>query len=107
MEKCYTEADWKLFRGRLAEWQESYMEKLNRDYIELLSSDALASERFWELEKRIKHDRRDAGVYLELRRSTLAGDLARLLSEGAITEDDLDGFSDRLKEVVLLSAKFQ
>lgn len=107
MEKCYTEADWKLFKGRIAEWQESYMEKLNRGYIELLSSDAPASERFWELEKSIKHDRRDAGVCLVMRRSALASDLARLLSEGAITADDLDGFSVQLKEAVLSLAVFQ
>ena len=30
--------DWKLFRERIPEWQEHYMEKLVKEYIELLSS---------------------------------------------------------------------
>ena len=35
------------------------MERLNKEYIELLSSnDKNASERFWELEKRIKKDKK-------------------------------------------------
>ena len=31
------EADWRLFRSRLPIWQEAYMERLNREYIALLS----------------------------------------------------------------------
>ena len=43
--------DWKLFREKLAGWQEKYMERLNTEYIELLKSkDKMASEKFWELE---------------------------------------------------------
>ena len=48
-----SKADWKLFRARLPEWQEKYMERLTKEYIELLSSSEPASTRFWELEKRI------------------------------------------------------
>ena len=51
--------DWKLFREKLAGWQEQYMERLNKEYIELLSSnDKNASEKFWNLEKRIKKDKK-------------------------------------------------
>lgn len=50
--------DWGLFREKLAGWQENYMAQLNKEYIVLLSSeDKKASEKFWELEKRIKSDR--------------------------------------------------
>ena len=34
-----SKADWKLFRERISGWQEAYMERLTREYIELLSSD--------------------------------------------------------------------
>lgn len=34
--KQYTEADWKLFRIKIVEWQEVYMNKLNEEYIALL-----------------------------------------------------------------------
>ena len=30
--------DWKLFREKLPDWQENYMDKLNKQYIELLSN---------------------------------------------------------------------
>ena len=33
----FTEADWKLFRKKIAGWQEAYMEKLVREYMDLLS----------------------------------------------------------------------
>ena len=31
--------DWKLYREKIAEWQENYMEHLNKEYIALLSLD--------------------------------------------------------------------
>ena len=31
------EKDWKQFRKMLPEWQEAYMERLTKEYIELLS----------------------------------------------------------------------
>ena len=51
-------SDWKLFGERLPEWQEHYMEQLEKQYVDLLQSDAPASEKFWELEKRIKRDKK-------------------------------------------------
>ena len=51
--------DWKLFRERLPGWQERYMDKLTREYAELLTDDRCQpSERFWTLNKRIREDRR-------------------------------------------------
>ena len=37
------EKDWKLFRSRLPAWQESYMDRLNHQYIQLLSSEGKPS----------------------------------------------------------------
>ena len=57
--------DWKLFREKLSGWQENYMERLNQEYILLLSAEGKdASEKFWELEKRIKKDKRHPGVFM-------------------------------------------
>ena len=33
------EKDWKLFRKNLPDWQENYMEKLIKEYIEFLKGD--------------------------------------------------------------------
>ena len=100
-----TKADWKLFRERIGEWQEAYMEKLNKEYVELLSGDEPASKKFWDLEKRIREDKRKPGVLLELRKSEVGWDLVRLLGDGVITESDLEGFSGDLKDTVIHLAK--
>jgi len=51
-----SKADWKLFCERVPEWQEHYMERLTKKYIEILSSPGNASDHFWEVEKRIKNE---------------------------------------------------
>lgn len=93
------EKDWKLFRKRLPNWQEAYMAKLIKEYIDMLSDDKEnPSERFWALEKRIKSDKRDVGVCAEMSRSKMRGNLIALIEEGAVTFDDLEGFSEDLVE---------
>ena len=42
----FSEKDWKLFRSKIAEWQEAYMDKLNKEYIEILSEKGNPSEKF-------------------------------------------------------------
>ena len=46
------EKDWKLFRSRIPDWQEAYMDRLNHEYIELLSGEGNPSDKFWALEER-------------------------------------------------------
>ncbi|MBQ9043506.1 MAG: multidrug transporter [Eggerthellaceae bacterium] len=96
----YTEHDWKLFRSRIGGWQEHYMDKLNDEYVELLRGEGEPSEKFWALEKRIREDKRAAGVRVEMRRSALILNMASLYAEGAIAEEDLEGFSDDLTETL-------
>lgn len=96
----FTAADWKLFRNKIGEWQEAYMDKLNKEYIELLNGDKLPSEKFWELEKRIKNDKKSAGVMLEMTRSQFIRNIIHLIDDGAITFDDIKEFSGELKESV-------
>ena len=93
-----SESDWKLFRIRLPGWQEAYMDQLNNEYIAILSGPEKASDKFWTLEKRIRQDKRDTGVVAEVTRSMMETNIMNLLGEGAITLDDLDGFSDDLRE---------
>lgn len=95
------EKDWKLFRSRIPDWQEAYMDKLNHEYIELLKGEGNPSDKFWALEKRIRKDKKDSGVQAEMRRSNMKFILMDLLNEGAITAADLDGFSDDLRNSLL------
>ena len=94
--------DWKLFRERVPEWQEHYTERLTKEYIALLSAPGNASDHFWELEKRIKRDRKHPGVILELKKSDAIWDIAMYVRQKVITMDDLAGFSDNLIEAVKL-----
>ncbi|MGN0423105.1 MAG: multidrug transporter [Lachnospiraceae bacterium] len=97
--------DWKLFRERVPEWQENYMERLNQEYIDLLSSPGNASDHFWELEKRIKKDKKHPGVLLEMSKSDAIWDIAALIGYKVITLEDLEGFSEDLIEAVKLILK--
>ena len=95
------EKDWKLFRKRLPDWQEAYMEKLCRQYIRILTEDSNPSERFWTLEEKINQDKMDAGVQLEeMSRSKMRMNMIELLKEGAISLEDLKGFSEEFIESV-------
>lgn len=100
MKKEYQESDWKLFRKKIIGWQENYMDRLNHEYMELLSQNKKPSEKFWELEKRIYKDKHKTGVIVDMRRSRLISNILNLLDEEAIEMDDLNEFSDVLKETI-------
>ena len=99
------EQDWKLFRKKLPFWQEAYMDKLNQEYIRLLSGERDASDKFWELEKRIRMDKKSIGVVADMRRSQMYSNLISLLVNDIIREEDLDGFSEELSETVKFVAE--
>lgn len=86
----FPEKDWKLFRSRVSGWQEAYMDRLNKEYIELLSGEGNASDKFWALEERINKDKKDKGVILRKSRSQMLSNILSLIEEGAIGYADLD-----------------
>ena len=92
----FSEKDWKLFRNKISDWKEAYMEKLNKEYVALLSGKGNASDKFWKLEKRIREDKKDCGVQCEMSRSNQFYIMLSLLNEGAITFDDLEDFMFRI-----------
>ena len=95
------EKDWKLFRKLLPGWQEAYMERLAKEYMELLSSDRQASDKFWALDKRIKQDKRRTGVLVSgASRSNMFQLIINLINEEEISEDDLKEFSEDLRDTV-------
>lgn len=90
------ETDWKLYRSRIGDWQEAFMERLLNEYTAIINDENLPSERFWELHDKIKEDSTKTGVIARNARSSMISNIVHLLQEGAITDDDLDGFSDEL-----------
>lgn len=95
-----TKNDWKLFRERIGEWQGRHMEKLCGEYAQILALEKSGSERFWELEKRIRQDKKSPGVQLELVKDQMPYNIVALIREGTIDDKDLEGFSEGLKEMV-------
>jgi len=73
------------------------MDRLNKKYIKLLSSGEPASVKFWKLDERIRKDKRKPGVQLELDKSEMAWDLAKLIKDKVITKEDLSDFSEDMQ----------
>ena len=74
------------------------MEGLVKAYADFLNDDKKpASDKFWELEKRIKEDKWHPGVILEMSKSEVLWDIVRLIRLKVITYDDLSDFSDELQ----------
>ena len=66
------------------------MERLVKEYIELLSGDGQASDKFQKLDKRIKQDKRRTGVLArDVKRSNMFQLIIDLIYEEAISKDDL------------------
>lgn len=101
----FTKKDWSLFREKIPDWQEAYMDKVNKEYIELLNGEGTPSEKFWTLEERIRNDKKGTGVQLRMSRSNCISNIVSLLNEGAITMEDLEDFSDELKETIQFITK--
>lgn len=57
-----------------------------------------ASDKFWELEKRLRKDKKRVGVVADVSRSEMYYNLLYLLDDKTITLEDLAGFSPDLRE---------
>ena len=77
------------------------MEGLVKTYADFLNYDKKpASDKFWELEKRIKEDKRHPRVIPEMSKSEVLWDIVRLIRLKVITYDDLSEFSGELRREV-------
>ena len=102
MARDVNEKDWRLFRSQLPGWQEAYMEKVIEEYKILLDRGEPASGKFWALDERIIQDKRNPGVLLrDVRRTNLETHLLQLLRYEVIRPDDLNGFSQELRERII------
>lgn len=99
--KSWKRARLEVAKKRLPGWQEAFMASRIEGYVKLLSDETkLASDRFWQLDKMIKEDRKKSGVIAEMSHLDKDLILLNLLREGTITESDLEGFSEELTETV-------
>ena len=98
MQMTVNEADWKLFRKKLPDWQEAYMERLNREYASLLAGSGAASDKFWELDRRIREDKPRINMSTRMSRDNMNHNITMLLVNGVISLSDLNDFSDDMKK---------
>ena len=96
----FSNRDWKLFREKLPGWQEAYIDRLNQEYIGILTGNGNPSDKFWELHKRILQDKQSRGVILRLSKNNMVFDIAALINDGVIAFADIEDFSDEVKETV-------
>lgn len=100
-ETCLEE-DWKLFRKKVPQWQENYMERLLGEYRAIISQERQPSERFWALYQRMRKDSTNPGVQISVQirmsRSQMRNNVLHLLLCGVIGLSDLEGFSLELRE---------
>lgn len=77
-----------------------YVQPCGEEYIAILQRPANASENFWELEKRIRNDKRSLGVSARISRNNMFQIVVSLPANAVITIDDLKDFSDEFTETV-------
>ena len=95
------EEDWKIFRARVPLWQKAYVERINKEYLQLLNGESDEIEKFWTLERRIGKDKKSSGIFIaRMSRNNMQLNLLRLLQEGVIELKDLEGFSIELIETI-------
>jgi hypothetical protein len=98
------ESDWKRFRAIVPELRERYLRGRNAELIATLQDEALTpTEMFWTASELME----EIGGILRAclddhRRSTMFHALRLMVHHQMITAEDLDGFSDELRERIAL-----
>ena len=88
----FTEKDWRLFSGRISDWRESFMNRAIQD--------ASAMDKFRDLERRMREDRKKIDVPLGMSRSNMLVNMTALIDKGIISRSELALFSDELQEAM-------
>lgn len=95
-----TKTDWKLFREKISVWQERYMDRLIEEYKEILNRDSASSEKFWILEQKIRQDKKNPGVRIELDKAEMSWQVFQMYVEGTVTDEDLKDFSEEFRSEI-------
>ena len=98
-------SDWKVFRRRVPEWRERYLRLRNEELAGLLRNEAhTPTERFWQAKERMAEEARVLRACLDGHsKRKVAWYLSLMYGYGMIGADDLDEFSDGLREAVRAS----
>ena len=101
------ESDWKTFRKMVPELRERYLSRCNPELLAILRDESLTpTEQFWNVEERI-------GKEVKILRSCLDGHsrskmvdyMTVMYLQGMLTDDDLQGFTEELRDRVIRLAE--
>lgn len=97
------ESDWKIFRRRVPQWRERYLERKNKEIVyALTNANRTPTEQFWDAERKIS---RQAKILVKCldghSRSKMLMYLMTMYGHGLIEESDLDVFSEELRDRIL------
>jgi hypothetical protein len=96
-------SDWKTFRELVPSWRERFLLRQNQELIAILSrEDKTPTENFWEAEERIEDLAKILHFCLDRHsRSRLSMSLASMYSYGMIQDQDLECFSEPLRNKIM------
>lgn len=79
------------------------MDKILEEYKEIIDRKEVASKRFWHLHDKIKDDLENPGVLITFTsRNNLKDIILSLYSHNVITFEELNDFSDEIKDYIKL-----
>jgi hypothetical protein len=94
------ENDWKIFRDMAPVIRERYLSKRNQELLDILGDDQQShTERFWDVEERSNEIAKILRECLDGHsRSKMRLFMMVMLRHGMMTDDDLNKFSEELRE---------
>lgn len=101
------ESDWKIFRKRVPEWRERYLQKKNKVIVGILTDqNKTATEQFWDTKGKIDKEARILVDCLDGHsRSKMDWYLVLMYHHGLISNDDLKELSEELREHILKASE--
>lgn len=102
-------SDWRVFRRRVPEWRERYLRLRNEELVGLLRDEALTpTERFWRAKDQMDEEARVLRACLDGHsKRKMMWYVSLMYDHGMLGDDDLDEFSEELREAVRASARFE
>jgi hypothetical protein len=99
------ESDWRLFCDRVGEWRERFLSKRTRELSQLLSDgNRTPMERFWAADEEMRQTARDLrDSFGGHSRSRMILALYAMLGCGIIEQEDLNDFSDDLRQRIVIN----
>ena len=72
------------------------MERLLKEYVNMLQSKKPASTKFWDLDKRIQKDKKNPSAQMQLDKGEAIFDIVTMINLEITTQEDLADFIKRL-----------